>query len=309
MESLSTTQPQRRPVKTSIQLARAAWRVIKLDKELLGISAISAVANAIVFLGSIAAFIVWMFYLGSIKATAGGGEAMSAEINIPTWAYWAWVGVFYLLTCILVNFFNGAITHAALRRFQGEDPTFREALAAARAKAGPLTMFAGLQATVGMVLNILENRLPLAGRIAVWLVGAAWGVATMFALPIIMSTTEKNPIKVVKQSASIFVGIWKESIFVGLSLGILSIVATVLIVFVVLGLFMAAAAMSSIALAVTAGLLLLLAVLAFSVLYNALHTVVMTAAYYYASTGNVPAGFDEELVRAMFRPKKKWLGV
>lgn len=291
----------------SVKLTRAAWRVVKLDRELLGISVLNVISNAVIFVG-LCALWIWAALQLSVQHDVSATSA-TIEWNLPAWVYWTGVGVASLVTYIVSNFFNGAITHAAMSRFDGNDPTFREAMQAARVKAGPLVAFAGLQATVGLILNMIENRLPLAGRIAVWLVGAAWGVATMFALPVIMTTDEKNPLKVVKRSAATFTSIWKESVFVGLSLGILSIIATLLIVFVVIGLFGMALTLSSIVLGISGVAVLVLATLAFAIVFNTLHAVVMAAAYYYASTGRLPAGFDEELIRAMFRPKKKWLQV
>ncbi len=85
------------------------------------------------------------------------------------WTIW-----FYLLTLLVMfvsyialNFYAGAISHTAFRRFEGENPTFSESIGAARARIPGLINFSALQATIGLVLNILEERLPIAGKIAV----------------------------------------------------------------------------------------------------------------------------------------------
>lgn len=283
---------------TSVKITRAAWRTMMLDKEVLSISAISMIINTIVF----AAFVyVGIFLLpGTIIQSADHAGSFD-------WKYYALLAVYLMSAYAVTNFFGGAISHAAFRRFDGGDPTLKEALAAASKKSGALIKYTGLQVTVGMVLSIIADRVPFAGKIAVWLAGATWSVASMFSIPVIMSTNETNPVKVVKKSATTFVDIWAESVFIGLTLGALSIIATIGTMVVVLGLFAAGVALASSALLIAAGVVLFGSVVGLALLSNTLHQIVMTAAYYYASTGKVPAGFDEELVRAMFRPKKKWL--
>ena len=212
-----------------------------------------------------------------------------------------------MTTYFVTNFFAGAISHAAFRRFDGEDPTMRESLAAAKSKSGSLVKYTGLQVTVGLVLSIIADRVPFAGKIAVWLAGATWSVASMFSIPVIMSTNETNPVRVVKKSAKTFVDIWAESVFIGLTLGVISIVATIGTMVVVLGLFALSIGFQSVSLAILAAIIFFASVVGIALLSNTLQQIVMTAAYYYASTGKVPTGFDEELVRSMFRPKRKWL--
>jgi hypothetical protein len=282
----------------SVKVTRAAWRVMMLDKELIGISAISMLINTVVF----AAFVyVGIFLLpGTIIQSAD--QAGSFD-----WHYYLLLALYLSAACFVTNFFGGAISHAAFRRFDGEDPTMNEALSAASKKSAALIKYTGLQVTVGMILNIVADRVPFAGKLAVWLAGATWSVASMFSIPVIMSTNETNPVKVVKKSAKTFVDIWAESVFIGITLGVLSIIATIGTMIVVLGLFAAGVAFASGAMIVAAVVLLFGSFAGLALLSNTLHQIVMTAAYYYAATGNVPAGFDEELVRAMFRPKKKWL--
>ena len=84
-----------------------------------------------------------------------------------------------LLSYIITNFFAGAISHSAFRRCEGNDPTCSESVGAAAKRLPALINFSGLQAVVGTVLNAIEERVPLAGKIAVWLTGAAWSIATV----------------------------------------------------------------------------------------------------------------------------------
>lgn len=285
----------------SVKVTRAAWRVMMLDKEVIAIGALSAFINILIFAAYVA---VAIFIFPATFSTENDAAAVSWSFD---WKYYALLALYLVTTYFVTNFFAGAISHAAFRRFDGENPTARQALAAARSKAGVLLKYTGLQTTVGLILSIIADRVPFAGKIAVWLVGAAWSVATMFAIPVIMSGDETNPVKVVKKSAKTFVAIWAESVFVGIALGALSIVVTLGAAVLAIGLFTIAATFQSVTLAVVAAVIVFAMLVGIALLFNVLQQIAMTAAYYYASTGKVPAGFDEELVRAMFRPKKKWL--
>jgi hypothetical protein len=286
----------------SVKVTRAAWRVMMLDKEVIGIGAISMLINIFVFMFYVA---VAFFVLPMTVGHENGAMTLSGPVE--EWKYYVLLAIYLMTAYFVTNFFGGAISHAAFRRFDGEDPTARQALVAAKSKTGAILKYTGLQVTVGLVLSIIADRVPFAGKIAVWLAGAAWGVASMFSIPVIMSSDETNPVKVVKKSAKTFVDIWAESVFIGISLGVISIISTIAMMVVVLGLFAASIALESVGLAILAAIFLFASFAGIALLTNTLQQIVMTAAYYYASTGCIPAGFDEELVRSMFRPKKKWL--
>lgn len=280
----------------SVKLTRVGLRIMLSDKKLLGLAALAGALSLTVFTGAVLTAIKFWSYIAGDQATTAS-----------YWVYYLCFAVVMFIVFYIGTFFNAAITHVALRRFGGERVSFRQALAAAADKKLPLLGFASLNVTVGLVLGLIGDRVPFAGRIFVWLAGASWSVATMFAVPVIMTGTESRPTKVVKKSAHTFVDIWKESVFVGLSLGVLSIAATIAIMVVVLGLFAVSIATGLAPLAILALVLLVLSVTVLSLAGVVLNAVLMSAAYYYATTSTVPAGFDDELIRSMFRPKKKWL--
>ena len=295
---MSEPTPKIGKFKASTMLGKAAWRTLKLDKEMLMASVLSMLASVVLFGIFVAALIFTMpeGFLTDENVTASGDVS-----------YYLLLAAYLFVTYLITNYFSGAIAHAALTRFRGGEPTLKGSLQAASAKFGPLAAFSGVQATVGLILNILEERLPLAGKIATWIAGAAWGIATMFVIPLIMDGKETRPLKAVKASAGTFTKVWGESIFIGIGLGIIQVIFTLLMIFFLAGTLVAAISLSSWALGIAGASIFIVVVVLAAIIMSTLRTIVMTAAYYYASTQQLPTGFDDELVRVMFRPKKKWL--
>lgn len=295
---MTTHTDKKSSLSTSVKLTRAGLRVVLDDKKLIGIAALSAAVSLLILATAVSVAIAYWPYIAGDKVT-----------TLSQWLYYIIFAVVMSVVYFIGTFFNAAITHAALRRFDGEHTSFRQALGAAAARKWPLLGYVAISATVGLVLGLIVDRLPFFGRVMTWLAGASWSVATMFAIPVIMTGAESRPLRVVKKSATTFVNIWKESVFVGLSLGVLSIIGTIVIMIVVLGLFTLSIVTNLAPLAFVALGVLVLTSVVLGLANAALNAVLMSAAYYYASTGRVPAGFDDELIRSMFRPKKKWLGV
>ena len=168
----------------------------------------------------------------------------------------------------------------------------------------PTTLRSG---NCGPGLNIISDRLPIGGKIATWLVGAAWGIATMFAIPVIMDNKETRPLKTVRTSAITLKKVWGESAFIGIGLGLIEIVVTIVMMFILVGSVAISVVLSTWVYGAAAAAIFVLGIIAFGVVMSTLRTIIMTAAYYYASTDQLPAGFDDELIRSMFRPKRAWL--
>lgn len=287
-------------ISASMKLAKVAWRTLKLDKELLIVSVIGLVIDICIFVAFIVSLLLIVPSLTSTEPITG----QDLTSNIICYLLIA----IYLFTALTVeNFFSGAISHAALERFRGGDPTVRSSLSAASKKTGPIIALSGLQATVGLVLQILGDRLPFAGKVATVIAGAAWGIATMFSIPIIMDGKETGPIKTVRHSAKTFTNIWGESIFIGLGLGLIEIAFGVIMGLVLIGGIALSIALSTWLYTIIAGTILIIGILVVSTMLSTLNIIIMTAAYHYASTNAIPAGFDDELIRSMFKPKKQWL--
>lgn len=285
----------------SATLARAAWRSLRSSQSLrrvsLRMAAVITVANVVL--------VALIFLVAAATDTKLGSDSTSA-ITI----YASSLAVLGFVYHLVATYFGVAVTHGALQVFDGKPVGASDMLATAGSKRDTIVRYAGMLTVVGTIMSVIEQRVPFGSRVAVWMFGVAWAVANIFSVATIATTDEKNPIKIVKKSGSVFAKVWQQSIFIGLGLGVLQLLIMMVgfvviissaIFLMTMDIIAGGAVLAFVAIAIIAWAMVLAG---FSSL---LQSVVMAAAYYYATTGRTPAGFDEELVRGMFRPRKNWL--
>ena len=78
---------------------------------------------------------------------------------------------------------QAAVMAAANERFNGNNPTVGSSLAFAFKNYGQLSLFGFLDATVGMVLRAIQERIGFVGSLLRIIGGLLWAVATYFAIP------------------------------------------------------------------------------------------------------------------------------
>jgi hypothetical protein len=268
-------------ISRAFRLLGASWQVLRADKELLVLPALSFlfIALATAAIGGLA----WAGGLGSER------ESLTALDYV-------YLGVFYFVTYYIGIFFNAAVVGAAMIRLEGGDPTIRDGLRMAASKKGKIAGWAAISATVGLILRSLEERFGFLGDLVVGLIGAAWGAITFFVVPVLLYEP-LGVVEGVKRSASIFKQRWGET-FVGTG---------------AIGLAMFLLAIPVIAGAVGLGVLYLplgiaVGVLAIGLLVavgSALSGVYNAALYRYATTGESAGSFNAEDLHATFRPKRR----
>lgn len=214
-------------------------------------------------------------------------------------AYYAIMAGAYLLSMFLSTFFNVAFYHEIIAALNGQRVSITRGFrfAASRIKAiAAWSLFSGL---VGLLIKSIEERVGVVGRIVVRLIGIAWSVASVFAIPVIVREgTSANPVRVLKSSACMLKKAWGESLigYAGLSAG--TFLAFVPL-FIIVGLaFVFGWTFFWIALA-----LWLVALFVFVYLLNVAGQVYKGALFIYASEGVVPGPFDEEQMNMAWRVK------
>jgi hypothetical protein len=278
------------------QLTKSAWQVLLLDKELAALPILGMITSVVVLA---------VFIAATLAVLAIGGNTFGSDSSFGNWT-WVVIAALYIVMTTIGNFFAGAVIAGAMTRFKGGDPTVKSSLQAVRQKFKPLLLYSVMMSTVGLVLQVLEERVPLAGRIAIWLVNAAWNVANFFALPIIvLSDTNVMPFSATKQSVAMVRKVWGESVVAEAGISIIAVLT--IIPYVVLGgalsVGLAATGVTPIAVAVLVGLLVL-GLFGIILVTSVLGGIVKAALYHFATTGQAPDTFNRSLLRTAMTPKK-----
>lgn len=181
------------------------------------------------------------------------------------------------------------------RRLHGVEPRVADGIAVANARLGRIIVWTLLSAAVGSVVQLIEDKLKLGGWLASRVLGAAWGLATMFVVPV-LALEDVGVRDAVRRSVSILRTKWGESLVADGAIGVVMLVA-----FIPIGIVIAivGAASGAIAAAVVAGLLIGTLVL----IANALNAVIEVALYRYAIDNVVAGSFTHDDLDASFRTK------
>jgi hypothetical protein len=123
-------------------------------------------------------------------------------------------------------FFNVALASAASAAFDGERLTAAEAIRMAYGKRKRIAAWALISAVVGTLIAQVANRLPGGGRIVAWFAGAAWGLATIFVIPI-LAMEGVGAVDALRRSGGLVKRRWGEGISGQISIGAWAVVATV----------------------------------------------------------------------------------
>jgi len=268
-------------------LTKQSWGVLKSDRSLVIFPMLSAI------FALIAVAVIWLPTASMSGVLAG--EAINEHDPVY---YIAAAATAYVSTFIAV-FFNVALAACAVRSLRGEDTTVGERIRAAMQRLGPILGWTLVAATIGLVLRLLQDRIPLAAKIAVWIAGAAWAVATFFVIPV-LALERSGPWQSIKRSVAVVKARWGEG-----ATGTVAISAvTGLVVVIVMvggaacGIVLFAAGLQQLAIAVIA--IAVAAVIVVSIVSSALTEIFRVAVYQYAVTGATPGAFDNALLQNAF---------
>ena len=223
----------------SLRMLSCSWRVLRENPGLMAFPAISVVLSLLV---GIFCFGTW----GPHDGLGAGGNARDALL-VPS------LIAAYPLTFISV-YFSVALAEVLAGRLDGKGTTAAEGFSAANSRIGLIAAWSLLVCTVGLILRLLEERLPLAGRIAASVFGLAWSLVTAFAIPV-LAYEGLGPLKTVERSGQIFKRRWGAQIGGSIGIGAASsVIAIPLVLLFFIGIATASGGGAALALAAGAGL-------------------------------------------------------
>jgi Family of unknown function (DUF6159) len=268
-------------------LTKQSWAVLRSDRSLVSFPILSAI------FALVAATAIWV-PTAIASAMLGSG---TIDENDPVY-YIAGAATVYVTTFIAI-FFNVALAACAARSLRGEDTKVGDGLAAALRRIGPILGWTFVAGTVGLILRALEERAPALGRIAVWIAGAAWAIATFFVIPVI-ALEGSGPWRSLKRSVAVVKEKWGEG-----ATGTVAVsVVTGLLVFAIILVGGAAGgalfAVGQQPLGIAVAAIAVMAVIVVAIISSALNEIFRVAVYQYAVTGQTPGGFDGALLQTAF---------
>jgi hypothetical protein len=283
-----------------LDMARASWRVLMLDKELLVFPLLSGIACVLVMAG----FAYPMWASGMLEQLANESQANSeaAESVFSDPALWVVTFAYYFATYYVIVFFNTALISCAMVRFQGGDPTLGDGFRAAMERVPQITGWALVASTVGMLLKGLESRSRGGGRMAAGFLGLAWSAATFFVVPIIVRE-KVGPFEALKRSIGILKKTWGEALIVNFGLDLITGIALVAVFMLPMGL--GVLSQDDATFYVGMGVALLLAVIVV-LISQALKAITIGALYEFAEDRVVAPGFEQEALSTAFSPRQSY---
>jgi Family of unknown function (DUF6159) len=273
-------------IRRSWRLTKTAWELVRRDRAML----------ALALLGMTSA-LIWLAAYTLIGGYSSDGSSQGK-------VFLAILIALYPSTFLSV-FFNVALASAANAALDGRRLSFGEAIGESRKRLGKIALWSLLAAGVGALLAELSSRIPGGGRIASALVGAAWGLATLFVIPILATEAPTpGPIKALKESVGVIRKRWGESISGTVTISFwtvfVAIPAAMLLAvgFALIGGDSATAG----AVLVAVGGLLLFAVMAIS---SAVQQVFSLCLYEYATDGTVRQFSEQDLAEPPFKKRRR----
>jgi hypothetical protein len=235
-------------------------------------------------------------YHSLFKHTSRGMGTQNHQIGFTPAAI-VYLAFLYLVTMFVATFLNVAFYHEILAALTGEQVSLGRGLkfAATRLKAILMwTLFAG---AVGLIIKAIEERAGAVGRITARLIGAAWSVAAVFVIPIIVCDQENaNPVKALRKSATMLKRTWGEALigYAGLTAANSFIVIGSMLLLG--GVLMASAALRNFWLIGITAAVWFVAMFVWGYITSVASQVYKGALFLYAADGVVPEPYSREML-------------
>lgn len=275
-------------------LTKLSFRVIGQDKELLLFPLIALVL-------SIGFLLALLFPTILLEMSRDGSIEWSVADYIVTF-------VAYLGLAFIGTFSNMCIVYTTKVRFAGGNATFGESIGFTFKRIHQVLGWAVVSATVGTILYAIDNvanRMGGIGKIVVGIIrsilGMVWSVITLFVVPS-MVYRGTGPFEAIKDSVRVLKQTWGESLVRSVGFGLVQFLFIFLGAAAFSGLFVVANGAGQ-----TAVLVVMVLALVYFVgiifLFLLAQMIFNTALYAYASQGDLPPGYERDVLAGAFRSK------
>jgi hypothetical protein len=260
-------------IEAGLKLLGQSWSVIWKDPKLLAVIAIGFILQAAVFLS--------LFLLVFSRAPH------LADFRFPRFLW--------LYPIIYASSLVGSLSGAAVERLEGRDPSLRRAFALALRRFPKLAWWGLVAVTVGLVIQVIGEKLKIGGRLVALIAGVGWTVAITLVVPVLLY--EDPPVlESLGRSTSLIKKRWGEGV---VGYGSVSVASGIIgIPIAMLGL--AAWVLIAPAVGIT---LMVVAFVGMLVIGGAVGQVFAAALYRYATDGVVTAPFGREQLENQYQSR------
>jgi hypothetical protein len=234
---------------------------------------------------------------------------LGAAFGVPSWLLFddeqtvlgvilAAIGI-YAVTFAGV-FFNVALAAAAAQVLDGEDATVASGVAVARRHLGAIAGWAGMVASVNIIIRGLQERAGPLGDLLLGGIAVAWNLVTFLAIPV-LALEGTGPIETLKRSAHIFRARWGEQVTGQFAIGAAVMVITIIpaAILVAIGIAIGGSAALGITIAIAAVIVIVGAIIS-----TALSQIFAVALYRFAVGQGATGSFTEQELAGAVQPRR-----
>jgi hypothetical protein len=259
----------------------ACWQILKEDKALL----------VFPFMSGICCLMLLASFAVPLYATNHWQPPGSDAAPVRQVAYYGVLFLFYLCNYFVVIFFNAGIIACATVRLGGGNATVGDGFRAAAARLPAIAGWAVLSATVGLILRVTEDRSKWVGRIVAGLLGVAWTVVSFMVVPVLV-VENKGPFAALQESAALVKKTWGKQVMGNFGFGLIFfLLALPAFALILLSIFSGNVALMIGCIGLGVVYLVIL-----GLVQSALQSIFQAAVFLYARDGQVPEGFEVELL-------------
>lgn len=261
-------------------LIAASFAILRNNRQLILFPILSAISVLLVAVAFASFGLIGSFATGELR-----------HLGAASYPFlFAW----YCVSAFGAIFFNCALAACAQECLSGGHPTIGFGLRRAFDRIGPIFLWAIVSSTVGIILRTIERRVGLAGKIAVWLFGAAWGMTTYLVVPVLI-VEDHGAVDSIRRSAQLLHDTWGPQLTAGIRFG------WRFLFFLIPGIILGAIGANYYAPVIAlAGVYL---VTLFTV-FSAANRIFDVALYRYAAGASIPDGWSRDAMSSAFRPAR-----
>lgn len=227
------------------------------------------------------------------------------KVNYISFPYFALI---YFVTIFYVSFSNVAFFNEIIHALNGQPVSILGGIKFALWRWKSIFLWSLLASTVGIILNKIGEKFGFLDKLIIGLIGIAWSVASIFAIPVIIrEENSTNPIKVLTDSGNLIKKTWGEGLigYLGFSLMNIVFISTfALACLAIVGVFILKRDDIGVPI-ITIGLFWLVIVTFIGCLLRMVEDIFKCALYLYASEGEMPLGFEGFDVNEVWKVKTK----